>query len=175
MTCRSIVNKQIDMDPQNGFISTVWGPALWMVIHCISLNYPLVPTQIDKQRYRAWFEGLQHVLPCGTCRTNFKQNLVDIGYDPQIHFQSRLQFANMVFELHNAIRVLQCKPVTMTFAQCVLTYEQFRAKDCTENTAAGEGGCFGRKPVSCTLRIVPQLGPNTASRFEVDPACDLHV
>ena len=161
------------MDPQNGFISAVWGPALWMVVHCISLNYPLVPTIVDQQRYRAWFEGLQYVLPCGACRSNFQQNLTDIGYDPEIDFQSRLQFAYLVFKLHNTIRKLQGKPLTTTFAQCVLTYEQFRAKDCTDNSpTGGEGGCFGQNPVCCTLRIMPH---NTSSRLDVDPKCGLDI
>lgn len=44
---------------QNGFVSAIWGPALWLSIHCISLNYPLDPSKADKEQYRTWFEGLE--------------------------------------------------------------------------------------------------------------------
>jgi hypothetical protein len=59
----------------NGFVSAIWGPALWLSIHCISMNYPLNPSIADKLHYRTWFEGLEHILPCGACRNNFKNNL----------------------------------------------------------------------------------------------------
>ena len=163
-------------DPNNGFISTIWGPAMWMVIHCITLNFPLEPTDEDRRHYQAWFEGLGHVLPCGTCRQNFRQNLLDIGYEPAVHFQSRRLFAYLVYLLHNRIREMQQKPITTTFVQCLTKYEQFRAKKCIPSTPAEEGGCVGKTAVACTLQITPDAldGSKThRCRFVVDPGCDL--
>jgi hypothetical protein len=160
-------------NPHNGFVSTIWGPALWLSIHCISLNYPSNPTSAEKNSYRLWFEGLEGVLPCGTCRKNFKTNLRAIGYDAEKHFQSRLTFSYIVYKLHNNIRRMQGKSTDMTFNECVLFYEQFRAQECLPNTTDGEGGCFARKALTCTLYITTD-GKNEC-RYNIDPSCEIQI
>lgn len=158
-------------NPDNGFISSVWGPALWMVLHCISLNYPLQPTKEDKYRYRKWFEGLQHVLPCRKCRQNFKTNLHSIHYHKAWDFHSRFRFSHLVYRLHNNVRQRQGKSTQWSFETCMQTYEQFRAKDCTEDTDGQEGGCVASKPLSCTLYITPDI--QNAGRYQIDPGCGI--
>jgi hypothetical protein len=160
-------------NPENGFVSAIWGPALWLSIHCISMNYPSNPTEADQQTYRTWFEGLEFVLPCGTCRNNFRQNLIAIGYNANQHFQSRLMFSYMVYRLHNNIRKMQGKSTDMTFCECIRLYEQFRAQDCTPNTKDGEGGCSAKKALTCTLFITTDVDDNC--RFYIDPSCDINV
>jgi hypothetical protein len=160
-------------NPNNGFVSTVWGPAMWLVLHCIAMNYPLEPTDQDRHNYRAWFEGLAHVLPCGTCRTNFSENMRAIGYDPYVHFGSRMQLSYLMYRLHNNVRKMQGKATTMTYTESVLLYERFRAKDCTPNTTSGEGGCFAKTPLLCTLRITP--GQSEECRYNVDPLCGINI
>ena len=160
-------------NPHNGFVSAIWGPAMWLSIHCVSMNYPSSPTAADKRHYRSWFEGLEYVLPCGTSRSNFKQNLKDIAYDANTQFESRLLFSYIVFKLHNNIRKMQGKPTDMTFSACILFYEQFRAQDCTPNTSDGEGGCFAKKPLACTLCITTEV--SDACRFKIDPACEIGI
>ena len=158
---------------RNGFVSAIWGPALWLSIHCISLNYPSSPTDAEKTAYRTWFEGLEYVLPCGTCRKNFKQNLKDIEYNAEKHFESRLMFSYIVFKLHNKIRQMQGKSIDMTFGECLLFYEQFRAQDCVPNTSDGEGGCFAKKSLTCTMYITNE--PVNECRFEIDPSCEIGI
>jgi len=158
---------------RNGFISTIWGPALWVVIHCISLNFPLSPTEENRTYYRTWFEGLRHVLPCATCRSNFQTNLRAIHYDPVRDLRSRRTFSNMVYRLHNTIREMQGKPTTMTYRECVQHYERFRATDCQPNVGDIEGGCVGKQPVTCTLQIRP--GEDDICRVDVHPSCSLGV
>ena len=158
-------------NPRNGFVSSIWGPAFWLVLHCITMNYPLEPTNDDKTSYRTWFEGLRYVLPCGTCRLNFTQNLRDIHYDPVTHFQSRLSFSFLVYKLHTRVRQLQGKHTDMTFMQCLTLYEQFRALDCVSTTASGEGGCFAKKRIVCTLHI--DTHDNDTCRYQIDPSCQL--
>ena len=158
---------------RNGFVSTIWGPALWLSIHCISLNYPSDPTDADKMAYRSWFEGLEYILPCGTCRNNFKQNLKDINYDREQHFESRLMFSYIVYRLHDNIRKMQGKSIDMTFSQCILFYEQFRAQDCLPNTTDGEGGCFAKKALACTMNITTDV--DTVCRFNIHPSCEIEI
>lgn len=165
----------MSMNSGNGFVSSIWGPALWMVIHCISMNYPSTPTDEDRHNYGTWFEGLAHVLPCGTCRTNFKTNLKEIEYDREKHLESRLMFSYIVYKLHNSVRKMQGKSTDMTFIECILFYEQFRAQDCTPNTASGEGGCFAKTGLTCTLVIAPDKKSVNDGRFTIDPSCDIQI
>jgi hypothetical protein len=158
-------------DPSNGFISTVWGPALWFALHCISLNFPVKPTPEDKRNYRVFFESLGNVLPCGVCRSNFKQNLDDIGYDVNIHYESRVMFSYLVYSLHDQVRQNQKKSNDMTYVDCYTFYEQFRAQSCVPNTILQEGGCLSKKKVQCTLRIEPSTG--SPGRYTIDPSCVL--
>jgi hypothetical protein len=161
-------------NPRNGFVSAIWGPQLWFVLHCISLNFPLHPTPTDRARYRHWFEGLEFVLPCGACRSNFAQNLRDLGYDPVVDFDSRLALAFLVYRLHNQVRLSQHKIVTMTFWECLCMYERFRARDCTEKTDTSEGGCFARRGLMCHIRISSDHDRKDDScRYQVDKDCGI--
>ena len=146
-------------------MSSVWGPALWLVLHCISLNFPQKPSAQEKTQYRLWFEGLQAVLPCGSCRANFEENLALIQYDPEMDFQSRFRFAHLMYRLHTNVRERQKKSTSMSFMDSLRKYEQFRAKDCRPTTKQGEGGCFAPQPLTCTLHITPNL-PDQC-RFQV--------
>ena len=58
----------------DGFLTSVWGPAIWHSLHTMSFNYPVNPTQEDKKHYKNYVQSLQHVLPCKICRNNLKTN-----------------------------------------------------------------------------------------------------
>lgn len=168
-------------DPTNGFISTIWGPTFWFTLHCISLNFPLNPSTEDRKHYRMFFESLQHVLPCGICRDNFKQNLEEIGYDPRIHFQSRAIFSYLVYKLHRQVRRNQNKPTDMTYIDCCTFYEQFRASSCLANTHDTEGGCTTKQKLQCTIHIDPDVNDNhddnnnnnNNGRYLINPSCGI--
>ena len=63
-----------DYNSGDGFLTSVWGPAIWHFLHIISFNYPVNPTQEDKKHYRDFILSLQFVLPCKYCRTNLDKN-----------------------------------------------------------------------------------------------------
>jgi hypothetical protein len=67
--------KRRDYISNDGMLTSVWGPPLWHVLHCISFNYPNKPTSKDKKCYRQFVMNLKHVLPCKYCRDNLKKNL----------------------------------------------------------------------------------------------------
>jgi hypothetical protein len=60
-----------------GILTSIFGPHIWEGSHCITFNYPHNPTTEDKQHYRAYFESLCYVLPCGDCREHYKKNLYE--------------------------------------------------------------------------------------------------
>ena len=167
------------MDPGNGFVSSVWGPSLWFVLHCISMNYPIAPTDHDKRVYRRWFEGLGDVLPCDVCRSNFQTNLRDINYSPETAFDSRPAFALLVYKLHNRIREMSGKPTSMTYTECVLFYEQFRARTCgARDRGDQEGGCQSTVPLVSTITVSDESDSEHARdhcRYRIDQNCSLHT
>ena len=55
------------MDPN------IWGPRLWFSIHSMSFTYPFYPTDKDKEIYKNYYKLLEHTLPCGLCRNNYKK------------------------------------------------------------------------------------------------------
>ena len=40
----------------DGFLTTVWGPAAWHLLHTISFNYPVEPTSEQKKQYRDFID-----------------------------------------------------------------------------------------------------------------------
>ena len=57
-----------------GMLTSVWGPALWHVLHTISFNYPVKPSSQQKRDYKKFILSLEKVLPCMYCRDNFSKN-----------------------------------------------------------------------------------------------------
>ena len=41
-----------DYNSNDGMVTNVWGPSLWHVLHTISFNYPVNPTEEQKQQYK---------------------------------------------------------------------------------------------------------------------------
>ena len=40
-----------DFHSGDGMLTTVWGPSMWHVMHTMSFNYPVSPTQEQKKDY----------------------------------------------------------------------------------------------------------------------------
>ena len=64
-----------DYSSNDGMLTQIWGPPLWHFLHTMSFNYPVNPTQNDKNNYRNFVLNLKHILPCGKCRKNLTKNL----------------------------------------------------------------------------------------------------
>lgn len=121
--------KRFPYRSDNGFMTKIWGPALWLNMHLISLNYPCSPTDTDKKRYRRFFYSLGDVLPCKACRESYKE-FVKKNPDTKLkmsHMRSRHSLARWVFKLHNAINKKVCKPPRTDFLRTMAFYERFRA------------------------------------------------
>ena len=74
ITKKQRVFKKGDFYSGDGFLTSVWGPAQWHMLHTISFNYPVKPTLEEKKQYRNYVISLQNILPCGACRKNLKMN-----------------------------------------------------------------------------------------------------
>lgn len=119
-----------------GFQTRVWG-IFWTVLHCISLNFPVSPTADDRQRYKAFFESLQWVLPCKSCRESYAKFIHARGKPTHLTtatMKDRESVARWMYEVHCAVSKRIGKPTRVTFEGMCRKFEQFRAGDCTKHS-----------------------------------------
>lgn len=76
-----------------------WGPRLWEVLHCITLDYPVKPTEEEKQNMRNFLVSLKSVLPCIYCRRNYERNLKE---NP-IKLNCRKDLVLWLIDIHNEV------------------------------------------------------------------------
>jgi Erv1 / Alr family len=80
MSTRKHVNKQVftedDYSSNDGMMTSIFGPATWHLLHCISFNYPETPTEFEKDEYMSFVLSLRNILPCGKCRINLEKNFL---------------------------------------------------------------------------------------------------
>ena len=70
------VFKKGDFYSGDGFLTSVWGPAIWLFLHTMSFNYPNNPSPQQKKQYRDFILSLQYILPCIYCRKNLTKNFI---------------------------------------------------------------------------------------------------
>ena len=168
----------------DGMLTSVWGPAAWHLLHTISFNYPINPTEENKKKYKEFVENLADVLPCKYCRMNLKNNLKAHPIKP-CHMKSREAFSRYMYNLHEIINKMLGKKSGLSYCDVRERYEHFRAR-CTQNDAPKifkfnttrkhrnqkEKGCteplYGKK-ARCIIRIVPQEDKKPS--FTVDNKC----
>ena len=108
-------------------LTTIWGPATWHLLHCISFNYPVHPTDTQKQQYRQFVLSLKHVIPCGKCRKNLTKNFAALPLEDR-HMASRETFSKYIYDLHEVVNRMLHKTSGLSYDQVRNTYEHFRAR-----------------------------------------------
>ena len=163
--------KKGDFYSGDGFLTSVWGPALWHSLHTMSFNYPVNPTPQDKKHYRDYILSLQYVLPCKYCRINLKKNFRHLPLKMS-DMKNRDSFSRYIYDLHELINKMLDKKSELTYCDVRERYEHFRAR-CTDEEKPKlfnfknlktrknnkkEKGCteplYGKKS-KCILKIVP--------------------
>lgn len=166
----------------DGMLTSVWGPAAWHLLHTISFNYPINPTEENKKQYKYFIESLGDVLPCKYCRMNLKNNLKAHPIKP-CHMKNRDSFSRYIYNLHEIVNKMLGKKSGLSYCDVRERYEHFRAR-CTQNDAPKifkfnttrknqkEKGCteplYGKK-AKCIIQIVPQ--EDRKPSFTVDNKC----
>jgi hypothetical protein len=175
------VYSEKDYQSNDGMLTTVWGPSQWHFLHTMSFNYPVHPTEKDKERYRSYVLNLKYVLPCGKCRKNLKENFKKLPLKMS-HMESRSTFSRYIYDLHELINTMLCKKSGLSYEDVRERYEHFRSR-CTKTKRnimkrvfskmqKSEKGCteplFGEKS-KCILQIVPQK--EKCETFQMDERC----
>ena len=180
------VFKKGDFYSGDGFVTSIWGPAQWHMLHTISFNYPVNPTLEEKTHYRNYVLSLQNVLPCGACRKNLTNNLR--RYPLQMkHMKNRDTFSRYIYNLHEVVNNMLKKKSNLSYCDVRERYEHFRAR-CVDSEpkvfklsemktkrAKKEKGCteplYGKK-ARCILNIVPQ--EEKGQSIQIDKKCIKH-
>ena len=171
-----------DYNSGDGMLTTVWGPPMWHFLHTMSFNYPVNPTQEDKNHYKDFIYSLRYVLPCKYCRMNLTSNLKQKPLQ-MCHMESRETFSRYIYELHELVNKMLGKKSHLSYCDVRERYEHFRSR-CTNDKPKifrfkktstrkkKEKGCteplYGKKS-KCIINIVPQED-KTAS-FQMDKKC----
>jgi len=79
----------------------IWGSSMWTTLLTTALGYPEVPSIDDIYHYKRWYYHLQFVLPCETCRKNFKDHIRKVPIDHFLKSRSRLLI--WVTQMHNLV------------------------------------------------------------------------
>ena len=54
-----------DYNSPDGMMTSIWGPPMWHILHTISFNYPVEPTEEQKIYYYNFYSNLKNILPWG--------------------------------------------------------------------------------------------------------------
>ena len=126
-----VFNKN-DYNSGDGMLTSVWGPNLWHVLHTISFNYPVNPTEQEKIHYMNFIKSLQYVLPCRYCRINLKKNLNKHKLTKKV-LESRDSFSRWLYKLHNHVSKMLGKTGNISYYEVRERYEHFRSRCMTGN------------------------------------------
>ena len=183
--------KNKDFNAPDGFLTSVWGPALWHALHTIRFNYPTNPTDNDKKNYRDFMLSLVNILPCKYCRMNLRKNLKDLPLRTK-DLNNRHTFSLWMYKLHEHINKMLGKKSGLTFEKVRERYEHFRsrctididkktnmikiksmrAKKTRKKKKKKEKGCveplYGKKS-KCVIKIVPK--DKNVPTFQMDDKC----
>lgn len=170
-----------DYSSGDGFLTSVWGPAMWHYLHTMSFNYPVNPSQDDKINYRNFILDLKNVLPCKYCRMNLKTNLKQLPLKLS-DMKNRESFSKYVYNLHELVNKMLDKKSNLSYCDVRERYEHFRAR-CTDEKPKifkfhkltkknKEKGCteplYGKKS-RCVINIVPQ--ETKGQSIQIDKQC----
>jgi hypothetical protein len=162
---------QEELNSNDGMLTTVWGPALWHTLHTISFNYPVNPTQEQRQQYKEFILSLRNVMPCGACRRNLTTNLEKCELNSHA-LKNRKNFSRWMYRLHEQINTMLGKSSGLSYEDVAQRYENFRARcrpggaptiphhpGSVDHPKKIESGCV--EPVTgvksrCVISIIPQ-------------------
>jgi hypothetical protein len=165
-----------DYQSGDGMLTTVWGPPMWHVLHTISFNYPINPTDEQKKYYYNFYANLKNILPCKYCRDNLTKNFTKLPLTIDV-FKNRNSLSHYVYNLHELVNSMLGKESGLSYEDVRERYEHFRSR-CLEDPkkikeqSHIEKGCteplYGVKS-KCVLNIIPR--DNRIHSFKIDPKC----
>ena len=94
----NIINNINSINPQ------LWGKAGWIFLFSIALTYELK----NKDIYKNFFISIEDILPCNSCRKNYKKNINDLN---NTVFNSKENLLNWLLNIKNEISIQNKQPI----------------------------------------------------------------
>ena len=105
----------------------IWGPQMWFTLHSITFNYPLKPTEADKNNYKLFFTYLQYIIPCTICQKNYVRHLKESPIEYNLN--SRDQLVKWLIDIHNMVNGETGKKL-LSYNNVIKKYEEaYQVKD----------------------------------------------
>ena len=168
-----------DFNSGDGMLTSVWGPSMWHSLHTISFNYPVNPTNEEKDNYFKFFLSLKNILPCKYCRLNYVKNLKAVPLTMKT-MTNRNTLSMWLYKLHEEINRMLGKKSNLTYEDVKLRYEMFRSRCLAKPKKKKklkkkiESGCvqplYGKKS-KCVINIVPK--DTKCKTFNIHKQCIL--
>ena len=143
----------------DGMMTYIWGPPLWHFLHTMSFNYPVNPSDTDKENYKNYIMSMGKILPCKYCRDNFKDNIKNVPLYKNGALKNRENFSKWMFDFHNEVNKQLGKPIHKNYNEVRDMYETFRARCGNNNNSKKELGCtnpINKIKKKCVLYILPK-------------------
>ena len=178
MTSKKIVFNEEDYNSPDGMMTSIWGPPMWHILHTVSFNYPVEPTEEQKKNYYNFYSNLVNILPCRYCRENLCKNFKKLPLNKSV-FKNRDSLSRYIYAIHEEINKMLGKKSNLTYEMVRDRYEHFRSRCLNENEIKiqktnKETGCtqslYGIKG-KCVLTIVPKT--KKIKSFNIDSECKI--
>ena len=170
---KKYIFNETDYNSGDGMITSIWGPPMWHVLHTISFNYPVNPTDEQKKHYYKFYKNLKNILPCKYCRDNLNKNFKKLPLTIDV-FKDRNTLSRYVYELHECVNKMLGKESGLSYEDVRERYEHFRSRCLTNQKKGIESGCtepkYGIKS-KCVLNIIPK--DERTSSIKIDPRCTI--
>lgn len=96
-----------------------WGSHFWYILHLITFSYPDEPSFIEQRGYHDFFVNLQYVIPCESCRKNYKDHIQSNPISPFL--SSKTNLIKWLTDIHNKTNVQLKKPL-LTVEEVIKKY-----------------------------------------------------
>jgi hypothetical protein len=111
--------------------SNKWGKHAWEFSHYITFNYPIEPTQHDKESCRTYFENLKNILPCSICKNSYIFFYDNFPIDDYLNDRNGVVY--WLYTIHNMVNY-KLNNKSISFKSVILKYENNRARCGNINT-----------------------------------------
>lgn len=88
----------------------IWGPHAWFLLHSITFNYPVKPTEVDKNNIKNFIHSFATVIPCYMCQKHFAEHLKKAPITDNV-LKSRDNLADWLIDIHNRVNKMNGKKI----------------------------------------------------------------
>lgn len=122
-----------------------WGSNAWTFLHAITFNFPVNPTNEEKNNHRIFFHSLKYVLPCEACRRHYTKG-IETSMPIEPHLESRDKLTRWLVDFHNNVNERLGKP-KQTYDSVREKYESMRGR--CQISIISDATCPSVAPPTC--------------------------